>query len=145
MTFTASRVMKTVLLVCAAMSNEAKEAADTATMDVIAAHSMAYAGYVAEATEYKLTAEHIGRRLSAADKEPRSNMTLPMQVKTICLNKESREEIPTRTHDKKRRVQQESQAPSSTTSRAIGPHSMTIGAPRRAPPHNFPERAMISE
>ncbi len=93
----------------------------------------------------KPSTEHIGRRLSAADKEPRSNMTLPMQVKTICLNKESREEIPTRTHDKKRRIQQESQAPSSATSRAIGPHSMTIGAPRRAPPHNFPERAIISE
>ena len=32
----------------------------------------------------KPSTEHSGRRLSAADKEPRSDMTLPMQIKTIC-------------------------------------------------------------
>ena len=76
----------------------------------------------------KPSAEHIGRRLSAADKEPRSDMTLPMQIKTICSRSRK---------DQRKNFNKDSKAPNGAASGAIDPHSMTIGAPRRAHPPDF--------
>ena len=60
----------------------------------------------------------------------------PMQIKTICSDTRSREDQ----RDLMARAEnfnKKSQAPNGATSRAIGPHSMTIGAPRRAHPPDF--------
>ena len=59
-----------------------------------------------------------------------------MQIKTICSDTRSREDqrdLMARAENFNKKFQ----APNDATSRAIGPHSMTIGAPRRAHPPDF--------